>query len=321
VRGIAACRALSRDFSLHAFADRTNVRGVIRREYRASEVRSKRLRSAEEQGLLRAAGGRVVVIEAQGALFFGSTEVLIRRMGALGSEAQCLIVDFRRASFADPSAIGLIEQTARGFGIPGCRLIVTGLDPDGPLGRLHTALANGAPAESIEFLPDIDRALETCEDRILAERGRGDATKYALGQLELFAGLSPSELRLLEAEVGSFHFDAGARIIRKGDPANAFFVIARGTAVISIEMDGGRRKRLGSIGPGYSIGEMALVEEGQRSADVHAEGPVTCYSMSMDRLRLLGEAHPNIMITILRNLVGILSGRLRMANDEIGNLE
>lgn len=321
VRGIGVCKALSREFSLHAFDDRTHVRGVIRREFRASEVGSKRLRSAEDLSVLRSEGSRIAVIETQGALFFGSAEVLIRRMAQLAEEAEVLIVDFRRASYADPSAVRLIQETARSTPQMGCRLLVTGLVADGALGRLRKALMEIGAATGIELADDLDRALESSEEALLRDRAGGGASKYALGQLEIFAGLSASELRLVEAEIGAFHFDAGAQIIRRGDPANALFVIVRGSAVISVEVEGGRRKRLGSIGPGYSIGEMAVVEGGVRTADAHAVGPVTCYSLSIERLHAIGALHPNVMITILRNLVGILGSRLRVANEEIRSLE
>ena len=67
--------------------------------------------------------------------------------------------------------------------------------------------------------------------------------------------------------------------------------------------------------------ELAVVEGGVRTADVHAVGPVTCYSLSIERLHAIGASHPNVMITILRNLVGILGSRLRVANEEIRSLE
>jgi hypothetical protein len=78
VRGIKVCQDISNEFELHAFNNRTNVRSVIRRFYRGDRVRSSRLRTAEERDLLEAQGAKTAVIETQGALFFGSTEQLLR---------------------------------------------------------------------------------------------------------------------------------------------------------------------------------------------------------------------------------------------------
>ena len=52
VRGIRVCQEISKEFELHAFNNRTNVRSVIRRDYRADLVRSNRLRTPEERKIL-----------------------------------------------------------------------------------------------------------------------------------------------------------------------------------------------------------------------------------------------------------------------------
>ena len=83
LRGIRVCQEISSEFELHAFNNRTNVRTVIRRDYRADLVRSNRLRTLEEREILAVEGRKVAVLEAQGALFFGSTEQLIRRLSQL----------------------------------------------------------------------------------------------------------------------------------------------------------------------------------------------------------------------------------------------
>jgi glutaminase len=56
VRGIRVCQEISSEFELHAFNNRTNVRSVIRRDYRADLVRSNRLRTPEERKILAEEG-------------------------------------------------------------------------------------------------------------------------------------------------------------------------------------------------------------------------------------------------------------------------
>jgi glutaminase len=187
---------------------------------------------------------------------------------------------------------------------------------------LRASLEADAGVTGVRFFEDADSALEKDENALLARMTRmSDGAKYALARLDILKGLSTREYRLLEQVVSSFQYAAGERIVREGDEANALFIIARGSASISITVEGGRRKRVGSVGPGFSIGEMALVEGGRRSADVHADEPVICYALSIDRLKALSVEHPNVMITILSNIVASLSHRLRHANQEIRSLE
>ena len=105
VRGIRVCQEISNEFELHAFNNRTNVRSVIRRDYRADLVRSNRLRTPEERKVLAEQGHKVAVLEAQGALFFGSTEQLMRRVTQLASDARYVIVDFKADIVADEKVI------------------------------------------------------------------------------------------------------------------------------------------------------------------------------------------------------------------------
>jgi glutaminase len=324
VRGIRVCQEISNAFELHAFNNRTNVRSVIRRDYRADLVRSNRLRTPEERKVLAEQGRKVAVLEAQGALFFGSTEQLMRRVTQLASDARYVIVDFKRVHLADTSARNLVLRAARSMGGGETELVFASIAQDGPLGRLAEAFASPENTPLVRLFHDADAALEWCEDQLLAVSGQATlGTKFALAEINLFKGLKPEECRLLESIVQPLIFEKGDVIIREGSDANLFFVLARGTVSVQIKVPGrdGRKKRVASIGPGLSFGEMALLDGGKRSADIVADEKVICYGLRVEQLHELAAEHPNIMITILSNLTREFSERLRHANEEIGVLE
>ena len=174
----------------------------------------------------------------------------------------------------------------------------------------------------IAFETDLDTAVQRAEDRLLSgHHETRDTAKYSLASMEIFSGLDAEDLRMLEGIVSTVSYSAGQKIMSEGDPANAFFVLASGTASVSITLGDGRQRRLASIGPGASFGERALVEAGRRSADVHADGPVVAYIFSLDRIQKLAETRPRILLQILSNIVRDLSQRLQQANEEIRNLE
>jgi glutaminase len=321
VRGIRVCQEISDEFELHAFNNRTNVRSVIRRDYRADLVRSNRLRTPEERKMLAEKGGQIAVLEAQGALFFGSTEQLMRRLAQLAAEARYVIVDFKRVHLSDSSARKLILRAARAMAGSGTELLFASMAADGPLGPLAQAFAETGNKSLVRIFRDADAALEWCENALLGPGAAG--TKFALAEINLFKGLKPEECRLLETVVHPLMFEQGETIIREGADANLFFVLARGTVSVQIKVpgQGERKKRVASIGPGLSFGEMALLDGGKRSADIVAEERVICYGLRVERLQELAAEHPNIMITILGNLTREFSERLRHANEEIGVLE
>jgi glutaminase len=168
-----------------------------------------------------------------------------------------------------------------------------------------------------------DAALEWCEDQLLAGAAYGFGTKFSVQEINLFKGLPTEECRLVESIIKPLVFEKGDVIMREGDAAKLFFVLARGTVSVQIKVHGhsDRRKRVVSIGPGLAFGEMALLDGGKRSADIVANEKVICYGLGVEELQELAAEHPNIMITILSNLTREFSERLRHANEEISVLE
>jgi glutaminase len=316
VRGVSVCREFSEIFGLHVFRNHTNSGTVIRRELRGDVVRSKRVRTPEERRLLDERGSTVCLIELQGALFFGSTERLLRRVDTLAADAEVLILDFRRVHDAELDD----WMIARGR-----RLIFANVSNDGPLAPLHKMIAKRAAAPAEKLFPHRDDALEWCENRLIATSAAlRDRTKFSLAALDLFRGLTREELKLLEALVRPLVFEAGAVIVREGDAAHLFFIVTRGTVTVQLRVRsaaGERTVRVASLGPGLSFGEMALLDGQARSADVIADERVVCYGFSVDSLHELGREHPNLIATILGNMMRDLSERLRRANDEIRALE
>ncbi len=80
VRGIAACRAMSRDLELHLFNTHRATRSVIRSRASGSQITSRRLRSHDDSAALKDHGARVAVYELQGALNFSGAELVVREI-------------------------------------------------------------------------------------------------------------------------------------------------------------------------------------------------------------------------------------------------
>jgi len=78
-----------------------------------------------------------------------------------------------------------------------------------------------------------------------------------------------------------------------------------------------RNRRLATFGPGVAFGEMALLDEGVRSADVVCDEDSTVAALSLAALRQLEAEYPHIGRTISANLARLLARRLRAANAQI----
>jgi len=113
-------------------------------------------------------------------------------------------------------------------------------------------------------------------------------------------------------------------VFEHGAPADsvAFILEGRVSVRLPVLLDGdGRTRRLATFGPGVSVGEMALLDETTRSADVVCDEPSRLASLSVRSLRRLEADHPSIGRHIDANIARVLAARLRAANMQIQALE
>ncbi|MET0182889.1 MAG: cyclic nucleotide-binding domain-containing protein, partial [Caulobacterales bacterium] len=257
----------------------------------------------------------------QDALFFATAERIARR--AIEVTADYLILDLRRVYDVDAAAVTLMARLADTIAEQGRKLLFAHLRDDSIFETLSAEIGKKLGKDAM--FADCESALEHCENRLLAERtaDTSDAS-LSLSELEIFRGFTRQELQRLEAVAQAMTYNPGDVIVREGDKASLFFVIARGVASVRITVDDGGRQRavrLASIGRGVSFGEMALLDGGRRSADVVAEERVLCYGFSVEELHEIGRDDPGFLVKLFGNMARDLSERLRRANGEIRALE
>jgi pyruvate,water dikinase len=125
-------------------------------------------------------------------------------------------------------------------------------------------------------------------------------------QVPLFTGLSERDVTQIATMFKERKFSAGETIIKEGVGAAAFFVIESGEVTVSI-----RGKQIRTLRRGDYFGEIALIDEGARSATVTASTEVTCHGLTFWEFRPLVQTNA----TIAWNLLQTLAKRLRSAQD------
>ncbi|MGH3034290.1 MAG: cyclic nucleotide-binding domain-containing protein, partial [Gaiellaceae bacterium] len=92
-----------------------------------------------------------------------------------------------------------------------------------------------------------------------------------LRQVPLFAELKERELELLARQLHERRFPEGAEVTKEGDTGAGFFVIAEGNAEVTVAGE-----PRATLGPGDYFGEIALIDEGVRSASITAATDLLC---------------------------------------------
>ena len=135
----------------------------------------------------------------------------------------------------------------------------------------------------------------------------------AIGELPLFRDLSREQLAQLAGLLHRRTFSTGTNLITVEQPGEVVYIILSGTVKIHVEQSDGGDVIIAFGGPGDIEGEMSLVDNVQRSANVVTQEETTV--LWMDRTQF-HECLRTIPI-MTYNLVRILSGRLRLANARI----
>lgn len=129
-----------------------------------------------------------------------------------------------------------------------------------------------------------------------------------LAEVPLFTNLSRRHLKRIASLGRTRRFASGTPIVRRGEAGSAFFVLLDGGA--RVVAPSGRARKLGR---GDFFGEMALLDESPRSADVLADGEVLALTISRSAFGKLLRSEPALSHELLRTLAARLRAVERSA--------
>ncbi|HVM95011.1 MAG TPA: cyclic nucleotide-binding domain-containing protein, partial [Candidatus Acidoferrales bacterium] len=321
VRGVAVCKELSQVYNLHLMRAPRAVHAAIRARYTLASISSRRLRHEAERKLLDTVGERARVYDLHGDLAFPAVEPLVRQLVDISANADLAVIDFRRAEHVEESASQLLLDVVVRFDAAGKQIAFVGLHRQPALRRFLEERTSAAGVRLLSF-PDIDPALEWCENQLIRAYGSSItvADTVPLAQHNVCRDMSPDDLKVLESLLEPRSFAAGEIIIRQGDPATEMYLLTKGEVSVTVDLPSGLRERFSTLAPGMAFGELAVINRGVRNADVRAEKAVECYALSTSAFDRLGETHPNIKITVLENLLRNVARMLSRANQELATL-
>ncbi len=131
-----------------------------------------------------------------------------------------------------------------------------------------------------------------------------EAPVELLQRVPLFADFDRGDLQRLARSFKERTFDAGSTVAREGKGGVGFFVIESGGATVSV-----RDEERAKLGPGDYFGEIALIDDGARSATITADSDLHCYGLTSWEFRPLVESNASIAWKLLETL----AKRLRAA--------
>ncbi|HEX6583614.1 MAG TPA: cyclic nucleotide-binding domain-containing protein [Thermoleophilaceae bacterium] len=118
-----------------------------------------------------------------------------------------------------------------------------------------------------------------------------------LRDIPLFAKLSRKQRKMLALRADEVEVSPGKLVCRKGESAHELYVIEQGSAKV-VRDD----QYLDELGPGDFFGEMGLLEDAPRNANVIATTPMTLMILSAPAFRQLEREQPQLAARISRTI-------------------
>jgi CRP/FNR family cyclic AMP-dependent transcriptional regulator len=127
-----------------------------------------------------------------------------------------------------------------------------------------------------------------------------------LGRTSLFGGLPPELLESLAAACVQRVYPRDQYLWYQGDPGDRLVVVAAGLVKVVVHSEAGDQIVLAALGPPEVLGELALIDEGPRSASVIAAAETTVLMIQRSVLLRLMRQDTALLEAMLRSIGALL---------------
>jgi len=141
--------------------------------------------------------------------------------------------------------------------------------------------------------------------------------KQAIQGSSLFDGMSHWQVKKVVLLGHTREFESGDHVIQQGEKDRTMYLILDGAVKVEHVGDEGQRVFLKKLNPGDIFGEMALVSEVERTADVIATESAKVLEIDWKSLERIGKLLPRLSAKFFLNISRILGTRLAETNIQL----
>jgi len=284
-------------------------------------------RPPAERGLLGQMSGRIVAVELQGFLFFGSVMKLRRSItdaldvgeprlvaGAIDTgsgdelvmrrDQRYAVLDFSRVPGLDSTAATGLAAMTNKLTEQGVQLVWSGLSPE----ARDELVRNGVPV-AID-LPDLDRSIAWSEEQLLSQMGPdiGDIQTHfswplGLQRLLVSRTLVPDEI-----------------LISPTSQDRDLYFVESGHLTVWTEADTHQRRRIRQVSAESVLGEIGFVTGMPRTASVIADTVATVNVLRREVFDELRDSDPDLALAVQEQLLERLALRLSTTTGTVRDL-
>jgi sulfate permease, SulP family len=285
-----------------------------------AEVASRVERNAHYRHALLELRKHIYVLELQGFIFFGTANVVLEQIRSRLKSADekpllFLIVDLRRVTGFDSSAALSFAKVKYLAAQHNFTVILTNLTPNA---RQELERNGVSVDESMKVYPDMDYAVEWCEEELLL---MNQVTKQHVSvtlQSQLRdSGFAKDYTMRLKDYLEKTQFAEGDYLTRKGEHASDLYFIEVGQVSVYLEMENNKRARIRSLSMGTVVGELSFYLNEQRSASVIADMVTIAYRLTREAVQEMKSKDPELAFAFDELMLRVVSERLVATNREL----
>ena len=289
---------------------------AIRFSATGKEMSSNVARAPRVKDHLKTFGETLLLMRLDGFIFFGSANQIYKNCSdRVQDESKLslkyLVIDFKSVTGLDASAMNSFQKVLKLCEKFRINLFFSNAGND-ILQLFKRYDITDQAHEYLRYMPDMDRALEQCENHSLqdheelANEGSEPFEEYLVSQ-----EVEPVLAKIIYQRFELIEFDAQENLVRQGDPGDSLFYLAEGRIQIVLELPNGRSLRLLSVRPGALVGEMGIYSHEKRSATMLCETNCRIYKLSDEAMIDLETNEPAAAAAFHRIIVKQMSERFR----------
>jgi len=142
--------------------------------------------------------------------------------------------------------------------------------------------------------------LDACEKAAELWQGGARSAPEKVPFYPLLSDLTPDEIVALEPSMELLARAAGDTVIKQGEEGSSIFLLARGTLDVSQMVADGSAMHLAALRPGSFFGEMALLTDSPRAAQVICREPALLFEIRRAALEELAARNPGVADVLAR---------------------
>jgi rhodanese-related sulfurtransferase len=143
-----------------------------------------------------------------------------------------------------------------------------------------------------------------------------DEKVHRLLDTDIFKSVPKEQLVEIAKVVQDNVVSPKTNIFRKGDPGDSYYIIHSGKVRVFLKSEDGVETELNLLGPGESFGEMALLTDEPRSADIEAIEETHLFVLTKEEFDGVLKNHPGIFRNFIKHMSELLKQDDRRIQEE-----